>query len=346
VIRSRWRRLPQASAALLVCLAIAASVAVPARAAAVAPVDKGRRTAERQALAIAQADPAVSSVLAGASPTVAFSAWGGAPGAPAGETIVYRWDAAAARDVTAVWPLLTAKAAVPVPPYLSVDQRLGLEKLTALRVDVLLVPGRVIQIRPLDGPTVFVLREQTWRPFSWFPWLTQNPWVLAPLLLIAAVLIGVRAFLRSRAWRRRLPSMTRHDRQFIGRLLVIVFLVAGLAWQIFESWLAATGPTVSGNVLSAGDLAALPLLIFPPVLFVAAMALEFAWASHRFAWGLLALLALAGSAFSLATALTGTTTNLDLTYYILLGVLFLVALPRAFSGGKTGWSRNGVSRYA
>ena len=208
------------------------------------------------------------------------------------------------------------------------------------------MPGQVIQIRPLNGSTAFVLREQTWRPFSWFPWFTQNPWVLAPLLVVVAVIIGARAFLRSRAWRRRLPSMTRHDRQFIGRLLVIVFLVAGLAWQIFESWVAATGPKVSGDVLTAGDLAALPLLIFPPVLFVAAMALEFSWASHRFAWGLLAVLALAGSAFSLATALTGTTTNLDLTYYILLGVLFLVALPRSFSGGKTGWSRNSVSRYA
>ena len=31
-----------------------------------------------------------------------------------------------------------------------------------------------------------------------------------------AILLMVRAWLRSRAWNRRLPSMTRHDRQFIG----------------------------------------------------------------------------------------------------------------------------------
>ena len=125
--RVRRRRLPQACAALLVCCALAAGAASAARAASVAPVDKGRRAAERQALAVAQADPAVSSVVAGTNPTVAFSPWGGTAAAPAGMTIVYRWDASAQRDVSAVWPLLTRTAAgVPVPPYPSVDQRLGI----------------------------------------------------------------------------------------------------------------------------------------------------------------------------------------------------------------------------
>ena len=35
-----------------------------------------------------------------------------------------------------------------------------------------------------------------------------------------------------------------------------------------------------------------------------------------------------------------TVTNVTLLYYILLGCLALVAIPRAFSPGKLGWSRN------
>ena len=37
---------------------------------------------------------------------------------------------------------------------------------------------------------------------------------------------------------------------------------------------------------------------------------------------------------------TGATTNLNLTYYVLLAVLALISVPRAFSAGKMGWSRN------
>jgi len=33
-------------------------------------------------------------------------------------------------------------------------------------------------------------------------------------------------------------------------------------------------------------------------------------------------------------------TNLTLLYYILLGCLTLVAIPRAFAPGKLGWSRD------
>ena len=47
----------------------------------------------------------------------------------------------------------------------------------------------------------------------------------------------------------------------------------------------------------------------------------------------------AASAYFLASAMTGATTNLNLTYYILLAVLALIAIPRAFSAGKMGWSR-------
>ena len=52
----------------------------------------------------------------------------------------------------------------------------------------------------------------------------------------------------------------------------------------------------------------------------------------------------AASAYFLASAITGATTNLNLTYYILLAVLALISIPRAFSAGKMGWSRN-APRY-
>ena len=41
---------------------------------------------------------------------------------------------------------------------------------------------------PVDGETEFVLREQTWPPFSWFPWFTADPWVLAPVFIALAAL--------------------------------------------------------------------------------------------------------------------------------------------------------------
>jgi hypothetical protein len=40
-----------------------------------------------------------------------------------------------------------------------------------------------------------------------------------------------------------------------------------------------------------------------------------------------------------------TTGNLNLSYYILLGVLALLTAPRAFSAGRMGWSRPGMVRY-
>jgi len=138
--------------------------------------------------------------------------------------------------------------------------------------------------------------------------------------------------------------MTRHDRQFISRVAVLVFLLAGFAWQFYEGWYAATGPTVgSGN--AAGSLAALPLLLIPPGLFVAGLILELSAAPRRGSWALLALLSAAASAYFLAAAVTGATTNLNLSYYILLAVLALIAIPRAFSAGKMGWSRSAAPRY-
>jgi hypothetical protein len=143
-----------------------------------------------------------------------------------------------------------------------------------------------------------------------------------------------------------LPSMTRHDRQFIGRLSVILFLLAGLLWQVYEGVYAASLPAVDPTGFNAGDLAALPLLLFPPALYLAALALELTPTPHRVAWGLLAVVAGATTVYNLATAMTGTATNLNLTYYVLLGVLTLLAIPRAFSAGRMGWSRDSLAPHA
>ena len=83
----------------------------------------------------------------------------------------------------------------------------------------------------------------------------------------------------------------------------------------------------------------LPLLLIPPGLFVAGLILELSSAPRRGSWALLAVLAGAASAYFLASAMTGATTNLNLTYYVLLAVLALISIPRAFSAGKMGWSR-------
>lgn len=140
--------------------------------------------------------------------------------------------------------------------------------------------------------------------------------------------------------------MTRHDRQFIGRLSVILFLVAGLVWQVYEAIYAVRSPSVDVGGFAASDLAALPLLLFPPALFFAALALEFSPGEHRVAWGLVALIAGAGSVYNLATATFGVAGNLNLSYYILLGILALLTAPRAFSAGRMGWSRHGMPRYS
>jgi hypothetical protein len=298
------------------------------------------------AAAAAEADATVAAVLEGTGATIATTTpWGGTEGQPAGYRLEYQWPAAQARDLNEVWPLLRPDGSLPQPPYEAADYRIRASDVSALQVDVLLETSSVIQALPVNGETEFVLQEQTWTPFSMFPWFTSNPWVLAPVFLAIAVVLMVRAWLRSRAWNRRLPSMTRHDRQFIGRVAVLLFLGAGFAWQFYEGWYAATGPSVGSSAASAGSLAALPLLLIPPGLFVAGLVLELSSGPHRGSWALLALLAGAASAYELASAMTGATTNLNLSYYILLAVLCLISIPRAFSAGKMGWSRSAAPRY-
>ncbi len=331
---------------------LAAGLSLPAAASASSGGDSGKNgdkqpassSAASTAAAAAEADPSVAAVLDGTGAVVAKSTpWGGSDGQPAGYRVEYHW--AAAKGVNEVWPLLRSDSSLPQAPYDASDYRIRATGVTALQVDVLLDGERVIQVMPVNGDTEFTLQEQTWSPFSWVPWYTAKPWVLAPVFIAVAVLLMFRAWLRSRAWNRRLPSMTRHDRQFIGRLAILVFLLAGFAWQFYEGWYAATGPSVDPSSTAAGSLAALPLLLIPPGLFVAALILELGGAQHRGSWALLAVLAGAASAYELASAMTGVTTNLNLTYFILLAVLCLIAIPRAFSAGKMGWSRGPVPRY-
>ena len=330
---------------LFLCLA-AAVIAAPGGAAAAAAQPADEQSGE--AIAIAQADPRVAALLAVADWGAAeVTPWGGTPEAPAGATVTLRWAAAQPRSMVGLWPLLTDMIdEQPVPPYATVDHRLRVDDITALQVDVLLQERRVLQVLPIDGETRFRLLEQTWPPFSWFPWFTAHSWVLAPLFIAIGAIIIARAWRRSRAWNRRLPSMTRHDRQFIGRLSVILFLLAGLVWLIYEAIYAASLPAVDPNGFNAGDLAALPLLLFPPALYLAALALELTPTPHRVAWALVAVVAGATTAYNLATAMTGTASNLNLSYYILLGVLTLLAMPRAFSAGRMGWSRESLAPHA
>ena len=340
VFRRLFRRVLPA-AALLLCLA--ALAAAPRSAAA----SKATPKPDAEAVAAVTADPTVAAVLQGTAYQTSVAFWGGAQGAPAGATVTFTWPAANARAAAGLWPLLKTDAGeTPAPPYATVEHRVHITDLTALQVDVLLQDGRVIQILPLDGGTQFELREETWPPFSWFPWFTARPWVLLPVFLVVGAIVIARAWRRSRAWNRRLPSMTRHDRQFLGRLAVIVFLLAGFAWQVYEAIYAAGAPAVDPGGLNAGDLAALPLLLFPPALFLAALAMELTPSGHRVAWGLVSFLAVGGSVYNLAAAVTGTTTNLNLSFYILLGGLCILAAPRALSAGRMGWSRNSLPRYA
>ena len=339
---SRRNRAAAAAFTLLgIVVATAASLGVAPAGAATQPAVGASSAAAQAALA----DPRVAAVLAGTAYTVDGSTWG--EGDTAGTTVVFTWKAADARSVAATWPLLkTDSTGVPAPPFETAEHRLRIGDLTSLRVDVLQQQGRVLQILPLAGETQYRLFEETWPPFSWIPWFTERPWVLAPVFIVAALFIIGRAWRRSRTWNRRLPSMTRHDRQFIGRLSFIIFLLAGFAWQVYEAVYAAKSPSVVLGGFDAGDLTALPILLFPPALFVAALVLEFGHGAHRVAWGLVSALAAAGCIYNLATAMISTTGNLNLSYYILLGVLALLTAPRAFSAGRMGWSRHGMPRYA
>jgi hypothetical protein len=340
----------------LACICALAAAVVLALAPAVAAASGGSsgggskqsaaQTGANAAAAAAEADPSIAAVLDGTGATIAkTTTWGGTEGQPAGYRLEYQWPAAQAKGVNEVFPLLRSRSTLPEAPYKTADYRIRASDVSALQVDVLVDGSQVIQVMPADGETDFSLQEQTWPPFSWFPWFTANPWVLAPVFVGLAALFMVRAWLRSRAWNRRLPSMTRHDRQFIGRVTILLFLLIGILWQLYEGWYALTGPAVGSTDAPANTLTALPLLLIPPGLFVAGLILELSSSQRRGSWALLAVLAGAATAYELAAAMTGAATNLNLTYYILLGVLCILSIPRAFSQGKMGWSRGPTPRY-
>ena len=347
-VRSRLtgivRRVLPAVAVLLCAGALLAVIPGTARGGSAKTPPATASAASAELVATAVADPAVADALAGVTYQTSVVTWGDAGGVPAGGTVTFAWPAAEARNAGGVWPLLVADG-TPSPPYTSTDFRVRAGSLAALRVDVLAQERRVIQILPLDGATAFTLDEQTWAPFSWVPLFGAYPWVLMPVYVLVGFVVIARAWRRSRAWNRRLPSMTRHDRQFIGRLVVILFLLAGVAWMVYESVHAAGAPSADPSASGPGDLAMLPLLLFPPAILVAALFLEFSARSHRAAWALVAVLAGAGCIYNLAAAMLGTATNLDLSFYILLGIVCLLAAPRAFSAGRMGWSRNMAPRY-
>ena len=199
---------------------------------------------------------------------------------------------------------------------------------------------------PLDGATSFKLREETWPPFSWFPWFTANPWALLPVFLVDRA-HHHRARLAALARLEPPPALDDAARPSVHRPAPGDPLpdrrprLAGV-----RGHLRGVGAGGRPQGVSAGQLAALPLLLFPPAIFLAALVLELSPLPHRFAWGLVSVLAGAGGLYSLAIAMTGTANNLNLSYYVLLGILCLLAAPRAFSAGRMGWSRNSMPRYA
>ena len=340
--RRLFRRLLPAAAVLLCLTALAATPG-----SALAAAGAAEQTPEAEAVTAATSDPMVAAVLEGATYQTNVASLG-RRSRHAGRRhrdlhVACRGRQGSRRLLAVAQDRRRRDAGASLR---TVEHHIRLTDLTALQVDVLLQDGRVLQMLPLDGETQFELREETWPPFSWFLWFTAHPWVVLPVFVVVGAVVIARAWRRSRSWNRRLPSMTRHDRQFLGRLAVILFLLAGLVWQIYEAIYAARAPAVDPGGVNAGDLAALPVLLFPRL----SSSPPWPWSSrrrgHRVAWGLVSFLAAAGSVYNLAAAVTGTTTNLNLSYYVLLGVLCILAAPRAFSAGRMGWSRNSMPRYA
>ena len=316
--------------ALCLLVAIAGLAALPA--AAYASGDGGDKPASSDeaaaqpdatvaaAQAAAEADPSIAAVLAGTDSTVEAEAWGGTDGEPAGTTLVYRWAAARAKAIDEEWPLLRTGDGTPEPPYDFSAYRIRASDVTALRVDVLADGTRTLQVMPVDGETRFTLQEQTWAPFSWFPWFTAKPWMLAPVFVGLALLLMARAWRRSRAWNRRLPSMTRHDRQFIAR--------RGRTGSS-SSRGSPGSSTRAGTRRRARRWARAPP---PPARSPRCRCCSSRRASSSpgsssssaprpgaARGGCSPLLCAAASVYFLASAMTGATTNLNLSYYVLLG---------------------------
>jgi hypothetical protein len=335
---------------LLVALAVAFGLALPALA------EEGGQDEGQPAEALtgtdlaavawdlAVADGLVADLLDGRPPAKSAAAvelWPPA-GDPRGATVYLLWPESPGVEIDRELPVVRREEPddPPVPPYEIVTHRVRASEVTGLRALVDLRTQRVLEVYPWDEHADYVLHEDTTTPFASLPWFTANAWALLPVFAGIALYLGVRAYLRSRAWRRRLPSMSRHDRQFVGRMVVALLMMVAVFVMSLAIWRAVSYPILDPDRLVGGDLATWPLVLFPPLLYVAAIGLELTSDSHRVAWGMVAVLSGVSCVYSLVAMQEATVTNLTLLYYILLGCLTLVAIPRAFSAGKLGWSRS------
>jgi len=290
------------------------------------------------------ADAVVAGLLAGRQPTssaLEVELWPAGSEA-AGATVYLLWPDGPGVDIDAELPVARRRdpEQPPSAPYEIVTHRVRASNVTGLRVLVDLADATVLEVYPWDEHADYALHEDTTAPFSWVPWVTANAWVLLPVFAAAALYLGIRSWLRSRAWRRRLPSMSRHDRQFMGRIFVALLMMAAVVVMAAAVWRAVTVPILDPDRLVGGDLATWPLVLFPPFLYLAAIGLELTGAPHRVAWSMVAVISGVSFVYSLVAMQQATVTNVTLLYYVLLGCLALVAIPRAFSPGKLGWSRN------
>ena len=265
-----------------------------------------------------------------------------AGGDPTGATVYLVWPEGTGVDIDAELPVVRRSEPddPPVPPFEIVTHRVRASEVTGLRALVDLRTRRVLEVYPWDEHADYVLHEDTTPPVSWLSWFTSNAWMLLPVFGGLALYLGIRSWLRSRAWRRRLPSMSRHDREFMGRIVAAALMTAAVVVMAAAIWRAVAVPILDPDRLVGGDLATWPLVLFPPLLYAAAIGLELAGASHRVAWGMVAVISGVSCVYSLVAMQEATVTNLTLLYYILLGCLTLVAIPRAFAPGKLGWSRD------
>lgn len=336
----RWSRVRRLLPWAAVAFVLAAALGAAAVAVAQEGEDEGGGAAEAATAAAAieeaaRADARVAAILSGVTAETAVTPETGQL-SPLGPGAVFTWPAGQARDETVEWPILDRASSEAEPEA----RRLQLEGLTGVAVAVDAESGAVREIYPVDGATSYVVRQDTTTPWSDLPWLIDRPWLPLPFFLAGAVALAIHAFVRSRAWRRRTPSMARHDRQALGRLLVIAFFVAGLVLQLWVVVAAAREELPYVRAFDPGSLQVLPILFFPAALYVAALMLELLTSPHRGSWGLVAVLAAGTYVYSVGIMMRVATDDVSLLLSFLLGALMLISLPRAFGAGRMGWSRS------
>ncbi len=331
---ARLRRLlPWAAAVLIVAVTLGAAATAAAQDDE-APADEP--TAAEVALEeAALADPRVAAILAGVEAEATVTTETG-PLSPLGGGVTFTWPAEQTRAATVAWPILDRAAANAEPE----TRRLEFEELTGMAVVVDGESGVVREIYPADGTAGYVIRQDTTAPWSDLTWLVDQPWLPLPLFMAVAVGMAIHAFVRSRAWRRRTPSMARHDRQALGRLAVIVFLIAGFVAQVWIVVTAAQEELPYDRPFDPGSLQVLPVLLFPAALYLTALVLELLTMPHRGSWGLVAVMAAGTYVYSVIVMMRVATDDVSLVLSLLLGALMLLSLPRAFGAGRMGWSRS------